>query len=189
MSVRFRSINRSTPYLLPPPDEWLPESHLARFVVDVVNQLDTSEIERACSGRGSDPWHPKLLIVLLFYGYATGVFSSRKLERASHDSVAFRYICGNEHPDHDSIAIFRCRFLPVLEGLFVQILYVDHEMGLFPSRTVGRSGNHRSRYRLLQRKQRQGLPGEEYSVIDCTRTTATSSTVERTPGALRRTAL
>ncbi len=70
MSVRFRSINRSTPYLLPPSiDEWLPDSHLARFVVDVVNQLDTSEIERSYSDRGSDPWHPKLLIALLFYGY------------------------------------------------------------------------------------------------------------------------
>ncbi len=141
MSVRFRLINRSTPYLLPPSiDEWLPESHLARFVVDVVNQLDTSEIERSYSGRGSDPWHPKLMIALLFYGYATGVFSSRKLERASYDSVAFRYICGNEHPDHDSIATFRRRFLPALERLFVQILHVGSEMGLFKLGNVSLDG-------------------------------------------------
>jgi len=141
MSVRFRSVNRSTPYLLPPSiEEWLPESHLARFVADVVNQLDTGAIERSYSGRGSDPWHPKMLIALLFYGYATGVFSSRKLERATHDSVAFRYICANEHPDHDSIATFRRRFLPELEQLFVQILRVGSEMELLRLGNVSLDG-------------------------------------------------
>jgi len=98
MSARFRSVDRSTAYLLPPSiDEWLPERHLARFVADVVSQLDTSSIESCYSGRGSDAWHPKMLISLLFYGYATGVFSSRKLERATHDSVAFRYLCASKH--------------------------------------------------------------------------------------------
>jgi len=99
-------------------------------LADVVSQLDTSAIENCYSGRGSDAWHPKMLISLLFYGYATGVFSSRKLEWATHDSVAFRYLCANQHPDHDSIATFRRRFLTELESLFVQILHVGREMEL-----------------------------------------------------------
>jgi len=131
MPSRFITVDRTTPYLLPPSiDDWLPESHLARFVADVVSQLDTSEIENSYSGRGSDAWPPKTMISLLFYGYATGVFSSRKLERATHDSVAFRYLCANHHPDHDSIATFRRRFLSELEALFVQILHVGREMEL-----------------------------------------------------------
>ncbi len=141
MTARFRSVDRSTAYLLPPSiDEWLPEGHLARFVADVVSQLDTSAIENCYSGRGSDAWHPKMLISLLFYGYATGVFSSRKLERATHDSVAFRYLCANQHPDHDSIATFRRRFLTELEPLFVQILHVGREMELVKLGNVSLDG-------------------------------------------------
>jgi transposase len=141
MTVKFRSVDRTTAYLLPPSiDEWLPEGHLARFVADVVSQLDTSAIESCYSGRGSDAWHPKMLISLLFYGYATGVFSSRKLERATHDSVAFRYLCANQHPDHDSIATFRRRFLIELESLFVQILHVGHEMELVKLGNVSLDG-------------------------------------------------
>ena len=141
MPARFRSVDRTTAYLLPPSiDEWLPEGHLARFVADIVSQLDTSAIENCYSGRGSDAWHPKMLISLLFYGYATGVFSSRKLERASHDSVAFRYLCANQHPDHDSIATFRRRFLAELESLFVQILQVGHEMELVKLGNVSLDG-------------------------------------------------
>jgi len=141
MTGRFRSVDRTTAYLLPPSiDEWLPEGHLARFVADVVSQLDTSMIEKCYSGRGSDAWHPKMLISLLFYGYATGVFSSRKLERATHDSVAFRYLCANQHPDHDSIATFRRRFLTELESLFVQILHVGREMELVKLGNVSLDG-------------------------------------------------
>ena len=141
MSARFRSVDRTTAYLLPPSiEEWLPEGHLARFVADVVSQLDTSMIEKCYSGRGSDAWHPKMLISLLFYGYATGVFSSRKLERATHDSVAFRYLCANQHPDHDSIATFRRRFLPELESLFVQILHIGREMELVKLGNVSLDG-------------------------------------------------
>jgi len=141
MSVKFRSVDRTTAYLLPPSiDEWLPEGHLARFVADVVSQLDTSAMENCYSGRCSDAWHPKVLISLLFYGYATGIFSSRKLERSTHDSVAFRYLCANHHPDHDSIATFRRRFLPELESLFVQILHIGREMELVKLGNVSLDG-------------------------------------------------
>jgi transposase len=99
---------------LPPslPD-WLPEKHLARFVVDIVEQLDLDEIESRYGDGGKQSYHP----ALLFYKYATGVFPSRKLEQATYDSVAFRFITGDRHPDHDTIASFRKRFLNELEGL------------------------------------------------------------------------
>lgn len=100
---RFVEADRDTLYLLPPSiQEWLPEAHLARFVVEIVDQLDLSELERAYAGRGIAAFPPSMLVALLFYGYATGVFSSRKLERASYDSVAFRFIAANLHPDRAS---------------------------------------------------------------------------------------
>ncbi len=123
MSSKFRAVDRDTLYLLPPSvQDWLPEDHLARFVVEIVDRLDLSGLERRYGGGGKDPYHPSVLLGLLFYGYATGVFSSRKLERATYDSVAFRFIAANAHPDHDTIAGFRKRFLGELQGLFVQIL-------------------------------------------------------------------
>jgi len=131
MSGKFQAINRDTAYLLPPSlQDWLPQKHLARFVVDIVDGLDLRDLESRYGGGGKQPYHPALLLGLLFYGYATGVFSSRKLEQATHDSVAFRFITGDSHPDHDTIAVFRKRFLPELEGLFVQILVMAKVMGL-----------------------------------------------------------
>jgi hypothetical protein len=85
----FRPTDRKTAYLLPPSvEDWLPEDHLARFIVEVVDGLDVSALERAYRGRGSAAYHPALLLSLLVYGYATGVFSSRRIERATYDSVA-----------------------------------------------------------------------------------------------------
>ncbi len=97
----FRPIDRETGFLLPPSvDEWLPEKHLARFVVEVVEGLDLRAMSGGYRGSGSASYHPRMLLGLLVYGYATGVFSSRKLERATYDSVAFRFIAANDHPDH-----------------------------------------------------------------------------------------
>ena len=127
----FINADRETDYLLPPSmQDWLPEDHLARFVVEVVDQLDLSELTRQYAGRGSQAHHPAVLLGLLIYGYATGVFSSRKIERATHDSIAFRYLAANTHPDHDTIAAFRRRFLPQFEALFVQVLLLAREMKL-----------------------------------------------------------
>ena len=141
MSDKFRAINRDTAYLLPPSlQDWLPEKHLARFVVDIVDQLDLSELINRYGGGGKQPYHPALLLGLLFYGYATGVFSSRKLEQATYDSVAFRFISGDTHPDHDTIATFRKRFLPELEGLFLQLLVMAKVMGVFKLGKVSLDG-------------------------------------------------
>ena len=137
----FRPIDRQTAYLLPPSvEDWLPERHLARFVVDLMEQLDVSAISKAYRGSGSASYHPCLLVGLLVYGYAMGVFSSRKLERATYNSVAFRFVAANQNPDHDTIAAFRRRFLKEIEALFVKILLLAREMGLLKLGTVGLDG-------------------------------------------------
>lgn len=138
---RFRPIDRSTDYLLPPSvQEWLPQSHLARYVVDVVEGLDLTELERAYAGRGSDAYHPALLLSLLIYGYATGTHSSRKIERASYDSLAFRFIACDQHPDHDTLANFRRRFGQEFAAIFVQVLQVARENQLSRFGTVSLDG-------------------------------------------------
>ena len=113
----FIVVDRKTDYLLPPSlDDWLNEDHLARFLVEVVDQLDLSRLTRQYAGRGSKAHHPASLLAILVYGYATGVFSSRKLERATYDSVAFRFIAAGSHPGHDTLASFRRRFLGELQA-------------------------------------------------------------------------
>ncbi len=137
----FRLIDRDTGFLMPPSvDEWLPQRHLARFVVEVIAGLDLRAMTGSYRGSGEASYHPQLLLGIIVYGYATGVFSSRKLERATYDSVAFRFIAANEHPDHDTIAAFRRRFLPQIEGLFVQVLGVAREMGVLKLGTVALDG-------------------------------------------------
>lgn len=138
---RFRPIDRDTDYLLPPSvQDWLPESHLARYVVDVVEGLDLSELERAYAGRGSAAYHPALLLSLLIYGYATGTHSSRKIERATYDSLAFRFIACDQHPDHDTLALFRRRFGEQFAAIFVQVLQVARENQLSRFGTVSLDG-------------------------------------------------
>src|SRR5450432_2712628 len=137
----FRLVDRDTGFLMPPSvDEWLPERHLARFVVEVIEGLDLRVMTGSYRGSGEASYHPVLLLGLLVYGYATGVFSSRKLERATYDSVAFRFIAANEHPDHDTIAAFRRRFLRQIETLFVQVLGVARGMGVLKMGTVALDG-------------------------------------------------
>jgi transposase len=121
--------------LLMPPDlrEWLPEEHLALFVSDVVEQLELSKIidwyERG-DGRGRPPYHPQMMVKLLVYGYCTGRVSSRKIERATYEDIAFRVLACNQHPDHDSIAEFRKQHLEELARLFAQVLRMCEQAGL-----------------------------------------------------------
>ncbi len=139
--MAFHPIDRDTDYLLPPSvQEWLPEAHLARYVVDVVEGLDLSDLVRAYAGRGSDAYHPATLLSLLIYGYATSIFSSRKIERATYDSLAFRYIACNRHPDHDTLATFRRRFGQEFSDAFVQVLQVARENQLSKFGTVSLDG-------------------------------------------------
>ena len=128
---KFKEYDRSTPYLNPPSvDDWLPAGHLAYFVVDIVERLDLAEIKKCYSYSGSKAYAPEVLVGLLFYGYITGVYSSRKIESATYESLAFRYVAANQHPDHDTIANFRSKNLKQLEGIFLQILVIAGEMGV-----------------------------------------------------------
>jgi len=117
----------------------LPPDHLARFVVDSVALLDLSALYARYGSRGGEPYAPEVLLALLLYGYATGVFSSRKIERATYESVPFRFIAGNRHPDHDTIAAFRATFLPDLKGLCVQMLLAQ-EAGVLTLGTINLDG-------------------------------------------------
>jgi transposase len=138
---RFRPVDRDTDFLFPPSvQEWLPEGHFARYVVDVVEQFDLSELEAGYSRGGKPAYHPAMLLALLIYGYATGVHSSRKIERATYDSVAFRYIAGNQHPDHDTIAAFRRRFGAQVKAVFMQVLQIARANQLTRFGTVSLDG-------------------------------------------------
>jgi transposase len=113
--------------------DWLPEGHLARFIAEVTEELDLSaiyaEYERK-DGRGLCAYHPLLLTRLLLYGYAVGLTSSRRIERATQDDVAFRYLAANQHPDHDTLAHFRREHLDALASLFLQALRLCQKAGL-----------------------------------------------------------
>ena len=101
--------------------DWLPEGHLARFIVDVVSALDLGAISTSYQdkdGRGQAAYAPEMMVRLLLYGYATGVYSSRKIQTRTFEDVAFRYLSGDQHPDHATIAEFRKRHLEALSGLF-----------------------------------------------------------------------
>ena len=139
--ANFRAVERGTPYLLPPSvEDWLPKGHLARFVVDIIDQLDLTAFTRQYRGSGSAAYHPSVLLGLLIYGYATGVYSSRRIEAATVDSIAFRYIAANEQPDHDSLCAFRKRFLKEIEALFVQVLCIARQMKLLKLGTIALDG-------------------------------------------------
>ncbi len=118
----------------------LPPDHLARFVVDTIAHLDLSAIYTRYGSRGGQPYAPQILLGLLFYGYATGVFSTRKLERATYESVPFRFIAGNLHPDHDTLATFRKTFLPELKDLFVQVLLLAQLAGVLKLGNISLDG-------------------------------------------------
>ena len=139
--TRFVTVNRDTAYLLPPSvEDWLPKDHLARFVVDIVDQLDVSALTRQYRGSGSDAYHPTMMLGLLIYGYASGVYSSRRIQAATYESIAFRYIAANTHPDHDSLCTFRKRFLKEIEALFVQVLGIARQMKLLKLGTIALDG-------------------------------------------------
>jgi transposase len=133
MGKRFRTDHLDQGLLLPPSlHDWLPEGHLARFIADVVEELDLKAVYQSYTGdgRGLAAYQPSMMIRLLVYGYCLGVVSSRKIERATHEDVAFRFLSADTHPDHDTVATFRKRHLEALAGLFVQVLQLCGKAGL-----------------------------------------------------------
>lgn len=121
--------------------EVLPPEHLARFTVDIISQLDLSRIYQRYADSGAPPYAPEIMLGLLFYGYATGVFSSRQIERATHESIPFRFIAGNLHPDHDTIANFRKTFLTEVRDLFVQVLLLAQAAGYLQLGNISLDGS------------------------------------------------
>jgi len=141
--------------LAPDMRDWLPESHLALGIDDLVKQLDLSDIYAAYESgenRGRRGYHPAMMVKLLLYAYCVGKPSSHKIERATHQDAAFRVLSGDQHPDHDSIAQFRKRHLKALGALFAQVLALCQK-----SRT-GQAGarGHRRYQDGRQRFQAQG---------------------------------
>ena len=131
---RYRPWLPDQQYLLPPaPRQWLPDDHLVFFILDVLETVDLSPIEarvQAKDPRGTRPYDPRLMVALLVYGYTTGVPSSRRLERATYEDVAFRVLAAEQHPDHTRISEFRRQHLDALGQLFVQVLELCAEAGL-----------------------------------------------------------
>src|SRR6266496_431721 len=119
----------------------LPPSHLARFVVEVIAQLDLTGIYAHYAPTGGEAIAPEILLGLLFYGYATGVFSSRKIERATHENIAFRFVASGLCPDHDTLANFRKTFLAEIQELFVQILLLAQAAGVFQLGNISLDGS------------------------------------------------
>jgi transposase len=134
MQKTFRPYEIDQQLLLPPNlRDWLPEGHLALFVLDAVGALDLTSIFREydkSNGRGQPPYHPAMMVALLLYAYCTGKPSSRKIERATVEEVPYRVLTGDQHPDHASIAEFRKRHLHALGKLFVQVLRLCEKAGL-----------------------------------------------------------
>jgi transposase len=158
----FRPVDRDQQFLLPPDlREWLPEGHLAWFVLETVGQLDLSEIEAGyrLGGAGRQAYDPAMLTGLLLYAYAIGMRSSRRIERACETDVAFRVLAANQRPDHATIARFRAAHQQALTGLHAQLLGLCLTAGLIDARVLAvdstklaanasRSGANRSRAQL-----------------------------------------
>src|SRR5512140_165438 len=129
MGPRFVNIDRDTPLLLPPNlRDWVPADHLAHFVVDAVEAMDLSQVKVNGRGTGDAQYPPSVLVSLLIYCYATGVFGSRRIEQATYDNVAIRFITGDTHPDHDTICTFRRENQALLSELFVKVLELAREL-------------------------------------------------------------
>jgi transposase len=123
MAARFVNIDYDTPLILPPNlRDWVPAGHLAHFILDAVEEMDLRQIKVNERGTGSEQYPPRMLLALLLYCYATGVFSSRRIEQASHDSVPVRMMCADTHPDHDTLCTFRRENKALLQETFVRVL-------------------------------------------------------------------
>ena len=134
---QFKPYNQNQALLLPPQlTEWLPKNHICYVINDVVEQLDMSEVEKTYSEIGCPGYNPRALIKLLFFSYARGIRSSRKIEELSHESVAYRYLSGNQQPDHGTISLFRKKHLESLEGMFASIVMLCDGLGIIGPRNI-----------------------------------------------------
>lgn len=165
MSTRLVNIDRNTPMLLPPDlREWVAADDLVHFVVDAIGLLDLSGARVNPRGTGSEQYPPGMMLGLLIYSYAQGLFSSRQIERATYQHLSVRYLAANTHPDHDTIAKFRRENGELIRSAFVQLLQLAQAAGLVRLGAIALDGTkigaatHRRRnlsYEELQRQLRQ----------------------------------
>jgi len=162
------------PYLLPPsPLEWLPEDHLAFFVLEVIEQLDVGAIEnriQAKDGRGQRPYSPRMMMALLLYGYCVGVFSSRRIARATYEDVAFRVLASDKHPHFTSINQFRLDHIEAFRVLFVQGLRLCAQAGLVKLGHVSLDGTkilaNASKHKAMSYKRMQEQEAKLRAEVD-----------------------
>jgi len=138
---RFITVDRNTPLLLPPDlRDWVHENDLVKFIIEVIDRTDVSTAHVNHRGTGSAQYPPRMMLGLLIYSYACGLFSSRQIERATYDSVSTRYLCADTHPDHDTIATFRRRNVELLQECFTTVLQLAREMKLLKVGTLSLDG-------------------------------------------------
>ena len=143
MPVRFVSVDRDTPMLLPPDlRDWVPEDDLVHFVIEAVDRLPLKTFRVNHRGTGERQFPPHMMLALLIYSYANGLFSSRRIERATHRDVAIRYLCAGTHPDHDTICKFRRENLEAFRESFVDVLELARELKLLKLGNVSLDGTH-----------------------------------------------
>ena len=143
MATRFVNVDRNTPLLLPPDlRDWVPPEDMVHFVIEAVEGMRLSTLKVNRRGSGSEQYPPKMMLGLLIYCYANGVFSSRRIERATYRDVAVRYLTGDTHPDHDTIAKFRRENFEAVGEAFLQVLRLAREIGVLKVGTVSVDGTH-----------------------------------------------
>lgn len=143
MSASFVSVDRDTPLLLPPDlRDWVPDNDLVHFVIDAIEGMPLPELKVNHRGSGSAQYPPRMMLALLVYCYANGVFGSRRIERATHRDIAVRYLTGDTHPDHDTIAKFRRENLEAVSACFVRVLELAREMKVLKVGLVSTDGTH-----------------------------------------------
>jgi transposase len=143
MAAKFGNIDRDSPMLLPPDlRDWVDESDLVHFIIEAVDRLPLSNFRTNTRGSGSLQKSPHMMLALLIYSYSNGIFSSRKIERATHRDIGVRYLTANTHPDHDTICKFRRENLSAISSAFVEILQLAREMGMLTLGKVSTDGTH-----------------------------------------------
>ena len=143
MAERFVTVDRDTPMLLPPDlRDWIADDDLVHFIIEAVERLPLSSFKTNTRGCGNAQMPPHMMLALLIYCYSNGIFSSRKIERATYRDVAVRFLTADTHPDHDTICTFRRKNLPAVSKAFVEILQLAREMGLLKVGKVSTDGTH-----------------------------------------------
>lgn len=172
---KFIEADQSQALLLPPDlREWIPSDDLAHFVLEAVERVDMSRFRVNERGTGSAQYHPRMMLSLLIYSYANGVFSSRRIERATYRDIGFRFLTADLHPDHDTIAKFRRENLEAFSECFLQVLLLAKELKLLQVGTVSVDGTkldaNASKHRSLRYDRAQALVDQlEADIADLVR--------------------